>query len=42
MKLASVKFYRRLIDDAFIIIRDVEKDIQELDEVMADFGPIGK
>jgi hypothetical protein len=42
MKLASVKFYRRLIDDAFIIIRDVEKDIQELDDVMADFGPIGK
>lgn len=40
--LDSVIFYRRLIDDAFIIIRDNKDDIRELDTVMQDFGPIGK
>ena len=41
-KLPYVKFYRRLIDDAFIIIDNGEGNFEHLQNVMNDFGPEGK
>jgi len=40
--LPSIKFYRRLIDDAFIIFDDTKGTFQELKNNMNDFGPTEK
>lgn len=41
-KSPFVKFYRRLIDDTFIIIDSSEGNIKKLQLAMDNFGPIGK
>lgn len=41
-KLPFVKFYRRLIDDAFIIIDNGAGNFEELQRSMDNFGPVGK
>ena len=40
--LSYIKFYRRLIDDAFIILEDTPEVFQNVSNAMEDFGPIGK
>ena len=41
-KLPFVKFYRRLIDDAFIILDNTAGNFELLQQLMDDFGPEGK
>ena len=41
-KLPFVKFYWRLIDDAFIVMDNGAGNFEELQLVMDNFGPIGK
>ena len=41
-KLPFVKFYRRLIDDAFIIMDNGAGNFEELQLAMDNFGPTGK
>ena len=42
MKHKSVKFYQRLIDDAFVVFKDEGNNFQALQDLMNDFGPEGK
>jgi len=42
MKHPSIVFYRRLIDDAFIIMKNNHTAFTEIQEQMDNFGPIGK
>jgi hypothetical protein len=41
-KLPSITFYRRLIDDGFIIMQDDPGNFEHIQDVMNDFGPEGK
>ena len=42
MKHKFVKFYRRRIDDAFVVFKDEGNNFQMLQDLMNDFGPEGK
>ena len=42
LHLSYIKFYRRLIDDAFIIFDDKKGSFADLEANMNDFGPINK
>jgi hypothetical protein len=42
LHLSFIKFYRRLIDDAFIIFDDTKGTFQNLKDNMNDFGPTEK
>ena len=42
LHLSYIKFYRRLIDDAFIIVEDTADIHQKISADMDNFGPVGK
>ena len=42
LHLSYIKFYRRLIDDAFIIVEDTPEVFKNVSHAMDDFGPVGK
>ena len=42
MKHPAIAFYRRLIDDAFIVMRDGYGNFEAVKALMDDFGPEGK
>ena len=42
LKLPFITFYRRLIDDAFVIIEDSRVNFDCLESAMNDYGPPGK
>ena len=42
MKHLAIVFYRRLIDDAFIVMRDGYKNFEAVKATIDDFGPEGK
>ena len=42
MKHPAIVFYRRLIDDAFIVMRDGYDNFESVKATMDDFGPEGK
>ena len=42
LQLSYIKFYRRLIDDAFIIVEDTTDILQKVSVAMDNFSPIGK
>ena len=42
LHLSYIKFYRRLIDNAFIIVEDTPEVFQNVSNAMDDFGSVGK